>query len=304
MPEGVDLAWGRPGVAALKAAKVTFVMRYLSHDTTGKNLSRSEAQQYTDAGMSVGVVWETVADRALAGYATGAQDARDALAQATACGMPSGRPIYFAVDFDASPAQKNAIIQYFKGVNSVLGVSRTGAYGGYYPIKWLFDAALIGYGWQTYAWSGGKWDSRAQLQQYSNDHTIGGVGLDYDRSTKSDFGQWKVGISPAPVPASIEDDDMPTGMLLNGSKAVTPVSVKRGAYNHIGFMADDGLQGLPIAVCRVAVHDVNGWHVTNDVKISSTIGQTIINFPDPATTNGISIQRSDAGTVNIAWEVS
>ena len=39
---GVDYAWGRPGPAALKRAGAKFVCRYLSHDTTGKNLTRDE----------------------------------------------------------------------------------------------------------------------------------------------------------------------------------------------------------------------------------------------------------------------
>ena len=58
-------------------------------------------------------------------------------------------------------------------------------------ISHLFDAGLIGYGWQTYAWSDGQWDHRAQLRQYSNGHTIAGVGVDYDQSTAVDFGQWR-----------------------------------------------------------------------------------------------------------------
>jgi peptidoglycan hydrolase-like protein with peptidoglycan-binding domain len=198
--EGVDYAWGRPGAAALKAAGKTFAMRYLSHSTSGKNLTKSEATSLSSAGIDLGVVWETTSSRAKAGYAAGQQDAKDADAQAKACGMPNGKPIYFAVDFDASPGDKAAILNYFKGVASVIGKNRTGMYGGYYPIKWAFDAGDIAYGWQTYAWSGGKWDSRAQLRQYSNDHVIGGVGLDYDRSVKSDFGQWRVGGAPVPKP--------------------------------------------------------------------------------------------------------
>jgi hypothetical protein len=304
MAFGVDYAWGRPSVSSLANAGVKFVVRYLSHDTTGKNLSHAEAVKLSNAGFWLAVVWETTANRALSGHAAGVADAKDAAAQAKACGMPAGRPIYFAVDFDATSGQQSAINAYLDGAASVLGKANTGIYGGYNPVKRALDGGHCAWAWQTYAWSGGKWDPRAQLQQYSNDHTIGGVGLDYDRSTKSDYGQWKVGVSPTPPPPSTEEDDMPTGMLLNGAQAVTPISLKRGAYDHIGFMADDGLQGLPIALVRVAVHDVNGWHVTSDVKISSTIGQTIIKFPDPSTTNGVSIRRSDTGNVNIAWEVS
>lgn len=195
---GVDYAWGRPGASALKKAGAKFVCRYLSHDTTGKDLTRAEAQQLSDAGLWVVVVWETTAKRALSGYDGGVADAEDAAKQARGCGMPSDRPVFFAVDFDAESGQQVAINAYLDGAASVLGRGRVGLYAGYWPLKRAFDAKKITYGWQTYAWSSGKWDSRAQLQQYSNDHAVNGVGVDYDRAVKDDYGQWQVSRSPKP----------------------------------------------------------------------------------------------------------
>ncbi len=303
MSFGVDYAWGRPSVTSLKNAGVTFACRYLSHDTTGKNLTHAEAVSLSNAGIWLVVVWETTAQRALDGHAAGVQDAKDADAQAKACGMPSGRPIYFAVDFDATSGQQSAINAYFDGVASVLGKARTGIYAGYNPVKRTLDGGHAAWAWQTYAWSGGKWDSRAQLQQYSNDHVIGGVGLDYDRSTKTDYGQWKVGVTPTP-PTPTEEDDMPTGLLSDGSKAITPISLPKGRYKTIGFIADNGLQGLPPAQLRVAIHQGGGsWH-TEQVSVDSHKGQTVVHFPDVANTDGISVRREDAGDVHIAYEVS
>jgi hypothetical protein len=192
---GIDYAWGRPGPAALQHAGVKFVARYLSHDS-GKNLSRAEAELLSDSGISIVVVWETTASRALSGKAGGVADAKDADRQAKACGMPGGRPIYFAVDWDASTSQQAAINAYLDGAASVLGRDRVGLYAGYGPISRAFSAKKISYGWQTYAWSGGRWDSRAQLQQYSNGHTLNGVGVDYNHAVKADYGQWRVGVSP------------------------------------------------------------------------------------------------------------
>lgn len=200
---GVDYAWGRPGAAALKRAGVKFACRYLSHDTTGKNLTRAEAGELSEAGIWLVVVWESSARRPLAGRSAGAADARDAAAQARACGMPGDRPVYFAADWDASPTQQDEINAYLDGAASVLGRDRVGLYAGHGPVKRAFDAEKITYGWQTYAWSGGRWDARAQLQQYSNDHTINGAEVDYDRAVKSDYGQWRVGVSPG------GEDDMP-----------------------------------------------------------------------------------------------
>lgn len=206
---GIDYAWGRPGPAAIKAARINdkpieFVCRYLSHDTTGKNLTKAEADVLAGAGLWVVVVWETTAQRALAGHSAGAADARFADAQARACGMPDGRPIYFAVDWDATAGQQDEINAYLDGAASVLGRDRVGLYAGYWPVKRAFDAKKITWAWQTYGWSGGHWDGRAQLQQYSNSHTLNGVGVDYDRATTGDYGQWKPGVSPKP-----QEDDMP-----------------------------------------------------------------------------------------------
>ncbi|MQY08086.1 glycoside hydrolase domain-containing protein [Actinomadura macrotermitis] len=199
---GVDYAWGRPGAAALKRSGVRFACRYLSHDTGGKNLTRAEAAELSAAGIWLVVVWESTASRALSGRAGGAADAREAARQAAACGMPADRPIYFAVDFDATAGQQAAINAYLDGAASVLGRRRVGLYAGLGPVRRAFDAGKITYGWQTYAWSGGRWDGRAQLQQYSNDHTVNGVDVDYDRAVAADYGQWRVGVSP-------QEDDMP-----------------------------------------------------------------------------------------------
>ena len=193
MSFGIDYAWSRPTITAMKAAGVEFVCRYLSYDTTGKNISPAEAQTLRAAGMALILVWETSASRALVGMGAGQADATAALSQARSVGLPDDRPIFFAVDFDASATDQAKINDYFSGVASVIGHNRTGMYGGYGPISRAFDAGKIKYGWQTFAWSAGKWDGRAGLQQYSNDELIGGQAVDFNRSVLDDYGQWPPG---------------------------------------------------------------------------------------------------------------
>lgn len=212
MSFGVDYAWEHPSISALVAAGVKFVCRYLSNDT-GKNLTLAEATVLSNAGISCVAVWESTAKRMLAGQSAGITDAKKALSQATACGMPNGTPIYFAADWDASSSQQAAINAYLDGVASIIGLQCTGIYGGYGPVSRAFNAGKVTYGWQTYAWSSGAWDGRAQIQQYSNDHNLGGVSLDYDRSMADYFGQWKVGeipmtISNADIKAIWTTDDI------------------------------------------------------------------------------------------------
>lgn len=193
MSFGIDYAWSRPSVTAMKAAGVTFVCRYLSHDTTGKNATPGEVATLRAAGMALVFVWETTAARALAGIGAGQVDAVDALSQARTLGLPDDRPIFFAVDFDAQPADQYKINDYFDGVASVIGLNRTGMYSGYGPISRAFDSGKIRYGWQTLAWSAGKWDGRAGIQQYAIEQRIGGQDVDFNRSTLDDFGQWIAG---------------------------------------------------------------------------------------------------------------
>ena len=197
---GVDYPWAKPTPAALRAAGVTFALRYLSTDQS-KNLTRAEADQLAAQGIWSGVVWETTAGRALAGYTAGAADAKEALKQATACGMPSGRPIYFAVDTDTTWSQVQA---YFQGVRSVLPLQQVGVYGGIRIIQGAADSGLVAWFWQTLAWSGGRWDPRAHIRQVGY-ITVGKVQCDKNVTDLIDFGQWQPGRTPTTL---AEEDDM------------------------------------------------------------------------------------------------
>jgi hypothetical protein len=251
VPEGLDYAFGRPSIGALRSAGVTFVCRYLSHSPS-KNLTAAEARTLSDAGLWIVVVWETGASRALDGYAAGASDAMDALVQAQACGMPNGRPIYFAVDWDASAAQQAAINGYLDGAASVLGRDRVGIYGGYGPVSRALDGGHATWAWQTYAWSGGRWAGGVQLQQYSNNHIIGGVGCDYDRATTSDYGQWRIGVSP-----SAQEDDMAQVSSLGVDGKQSIAASKSGDVKFTKEYSDKhglhGEDGLSVVIAKAKV---------------------------------------------------
>lgn len=292
---GVDYAWSRPGGKALQAAGVGFACRYFSHDTTGKNLSDIEAGDlHTHHILTVGV-WESTSSRALAGHAAGAQDARDAFAQARACGIPSGRPIYFAVDFPASSGNMAAVMDYLRGAGTVLGMGLVGIYGGYTAVNAAMNAGIV-WGWQAYAWSGGNWDDRAQLRQYLNDQTINGASVDYNRSTKADFGGWGLAAPPTPPPITTEEEVL-RGQLNTGNTLISwptgDVKVGIGLLNGPG--GNDPLQ--------VVVRDAKGW---TPHTITVTGGKAVLHFNDPATTYGLEIVRTDPakqGTA-IAWDAS
>lgn len=189
---GLDYVAG-PDPATLKAHGVTFVCRYLSEVnslTKVKLLTPAEAKALSAANISIVSNYEWYANRALEGEASGVADAQIAKQQHAECGGPADKPIYFSVDCDTTGEQ---VAAYFKGVASVLGLSRTGAYGSYSVVKYLLDNDLISYAWQTYAWSGGQWDSRADIQQYENGVSFAGHSVDYDRAMKENFGAWTQG---------------------------------------------------------------------------------------------------------------
>lgn len=190
--EGVDWAYGEISPAELHSAGKSFVARYLSHDPS-KNLTVAEAINYTKNGIGLVVVWEDAGSAAAGGYSQGRSDANVALAQARALGKPHDAPIFFAVDFDAAGPEIEA---YFHGVASVLGVNGAGIYAGLDAVQYILDRKIVGWAWQTYAWSNHKWDSRAKLRQVLISLTgsplyVGGVQVDYDKSTAVNFGQWK-----------------------------------------------------------------------------------------------------------------
>jgi hypothetical protein len=193
MAEGVDYAWSKPTPAALKAAGKVFACRYLSNPGNGKNLTAGEARSLTAAGVSIVANWEWSAGDAKLGKAMGAEYARQARTMATACGMPPNRPIFFSVDFDMALTDIPAVRAYFAGIRSVLGAAGAGIYGGYRAVALAVSEGWCDWYWQTYAWSAGRWHSRAHIQQYRNGVTLAGVDLDLDRAMVPDYGQWQIG---------------------------------------------------------------------------------------------------------------
>lgn len=186
---GVDYSWARPDPACLYKSGFRFAVRYVSYSTTGKSMSAAEVKELHAAGLSVVTVWQQGAQDALGGFDRGSQYARDADRMHRAAGGPSSAPIYFAVDFDASTAQLPACFQYLRGAASVLGWGRVGVYGSVRVIRYMAERG-VRWLWQTYAWSGGQWDPRAQLRQWRNGVTRCGGTVDLTDATTDDYGQW------------------------------------------------------------------------------------------------------------------
>jgi hypothetical protein len=139
------------------------------------------------------------------GYDGGVADAQTALRLHAAAGGSDSAPIFFSVDEAINlDTWKSVALKWFQGINSVLGVGRTGIYGHYLACGWAVDDGVIGsstsaghwWVWQTSAWSRGERETRAVLYQSAVNTQanpgplVAGVHVDVDNVLAADFGQW------------------------------------------------------------------------------------------------------------------
>jgi hypothetical protein len=151
--------------------------------------------------------WPTPSDYTR-GYDGGVADAQTALRLHAAAGGPDSAPIFFSVDEDIDVGTwKSVAVQWLRGINSVLGVGRTGIYGSSRVCGWAIADGVIGnstspghrWAWQTKAWSHGEREPAAVLYQSvvvggsEPGVVIGGIHVDQDEVLAADFGQWSLG---------------------------------------------------------------------------------------------------------------
>jgi hypothetical protein len=148
--------------------------------------------------------WPTPSDYTR-GYDGGVADAQTALRLHGAAGGGDSAPIFFSVDEDIDlNTWKSVAVEWLRGINSVLGVDRTGIYGHSRACAWAIADGVIGrsttpgywWAWQTKAWSDGEREPRAVLYQAvvvgGSDPGVplGGTHVDVDEVLAADFGQW------------------------------------------------------------------------------------------------------------------
>ena len=237
VPLGLDYAGGRPGGTAIKAAGYSFVVRYLSDGgpgLPGKLLTPDEANDLRANGIEIVSNWETTADRALAGFDAGVADAQAALAQVLACGGRRDRPIYFSVDFDATPDQQGVIDAYMHGAGSVIP-GYVGVYGGYWVVNRCLNSGSATWGWQTVAWSGSNVDPRINLYQRFGAVNVGGVECDVNEAHTTDYGQWDYQSGGLFMSLSPQDEQR----VLDAANKILSVWASRSIYRHDNNSVDD-----------------------------------------------------------------
>ncbi len=217
-PMLIDYAMRQIPAADIRAAGYSGVINYVSTSRPGssfgaKPITRPYAESLTAAGLVIvsnyqyGKPGGTAPSDFTRGLAGGVADARTAWQLHTAAGGAQSAPIFFSVDDDISRDTWNTLaLPWFRGINSVLGVQRTGVYGGIDVCRWAAADGVIGnsrapgyrWAWQTRAWSGNEIYPAAVLYQRvvstaSNPGpVVGGIEVDVNDVLAQDCGQWNL----------------------------------------------------------------------------------------------------------------
>jgi hypothetical protein len=200
----------------IKAAGYNGALVYVSELRPGADFDfKPVTRQYADSLRAAGLHvvscyqygkpgWPTPSDYTR-GYDGGVADAQTALRLHAAAGGPDSAPIFFSIDEDIDlDTWKSVAVEWLRGINSVLGVDRTGVYGHSRVCAWAIGDGVIGrsttagrwWAWQTRAWSDGEREPRAVLYQAvvvsasEPGVSMGGTHVDVDEVLAPDFGQW------------------------------------------------------------------------------------------------------------------
>ena len=214
----IDFAAAQIPAEHIKSAGYAGVVNYVSLSRPGssfgaKPITLPYARSLAAAGLVIvsnyqyGKPGGTAPSDFTRGYAGGVADARTAWQLHTAAGGGQSAPVFFTIDEDISRDTWNSVaLQWFRGINSVLGVQRTGVYGGIDVCQWAAADGVIGrsstpgrvWAWQTKAWSGTRVHPNAVLYQRvvataSNPGPlVGGLEVDVNDVLAPDVGQWNL----------------------------------------------------------------------------------------------------------------
>lgn len=214
----IDFAAAKIPAEQIKAAGYAGVINYVSLSRPGSNfgakpITRPYAETLARAGLAIvsnyqyGKPGGTAPSDFTRGAAGGVADAQTAWKLHTAAGGGQSAPIYFSVDDDIDRHTWNTLaLPWFRGINSVIGVQRTGVYGGVDVCQWAIADGVIGrsttpgkaWAWQTRSWSGNKIHPAAVLYQRVIDTAsnpgplVGGIRVDVNDVLAADVGQWQL----------------------------------------------------------------------------------------------------------------
>lgn len=186
MGQGVDILDAVKSPTDVKNAGYGFIGRYPS------TLSTTEVKDISDAGLYIVSIKEGGgSSKSTTTYANGQTDGQNAESAYKSLGMPSGSPIYFAIDWTGTSADNQTILDYFEGiVAGMTGYYKIGMYGENEFCQYIYDNySEVTYFWGTAGFSPSPLSFMA-LWQYTTQTTIDGQVFDTDESN-GDAGGWQ-----------------------------------------------------------------------------------------------------------------
>jgi hypothetical protein len=141
-----------------------------------------------------------------------AADAKAALDQAKLVGQPEGSAIYFGIDFNLTPSNRDlvdAVVAYFRVINQTVGNRYAiGVYGNGFVNRTLREEKLVAYNWLSVSrshyesvdfYNGGRWhlyQNQVDLRWFGASGKCS-IGLDVDTNLQnprvSNIGAWGAG---------------------------------------------------------------------------------------------------------------
>lgn len=168
----------------LKQAGYHFIARYYNQNNPHKNLTKTEAQALTQAGLYIVAVWENGYPTSVSYFSqeVGESDATSAYNYAKhTIGQPKDSTIYFAVDFDASPTDLSEFVHhYFQKIIDTfkeLGNEyHIGVYGSGLTCEYILkNFSEISYTWlaESSGWSNSRTFEQWNIKQVGSGTEVG-----------------------------------------------------------------------------------------------------------------------------------
>jgi hypothetical protein len=209
---GIDMATDSSDVAAELQGRpwLQFVARYYRDPSSRyPALSPDEARRLSALGVKIVTVWEWHSSTpSYFTYASGYNDALNAVRQARTVGQTPGSAIYFAVDFNARDAAMYAVDQYFRGVNAGVAAAgggyRIGVYGSGAVCAAVKGARLAQYAWLSgsSSWEGTAGYNDWNIRQAPAAQRFGNLSFDHDANeARNDYGGFRLNYAANPAAA-------------------------------------------------------------------------------------------------------
>lgn len=169
----LDYSWARPDPAAIAAAGIKVVNRYLWKG--GKGITKAELEDLLGDGLGVALGYEGDQGDHLLGAAKGYENGARARDLMDALPHTAGLPIYYACDQQViGDEEMQATLAYLRAADSPEHPARC------YAQKSVCDA-FARPAWQTLAWSDGLVSLHAVMYQWAINQTFAGSAVDYDQ---------------------------------------------------------------------------------------------------------------------------